>query len=187
MLEITVPATNNLWDPSIELFITTKETKLFLEHSLVSLSKWESKWHIPFLASKQLTPEQLRDYVKCMTVTQNVDPLVYYALTQENLDAIMKYVEDPMSATTINEKALQMAQKGPRGNRIVTSELIYYWMTALNIPFDPCQKWHLNRLMMLIKVASIEQQPPKKMSKADAMSQQRALNAARRAKLGTKG
>ncbi|MBO7365205.1 MAG: hypothetical protein J6U28_00720 [Bacteroidales bacterium] len=93
-----------------------------------------------------------------------------------------------MSATTINEKALRAAQTGPRGgNKVITNELIYYWMTALNIPFDPCQKWHLNRLMMLIKVASIEQQPPKKMSKADAMSQQKALNAARRARLGSRG
>lgn len=187
MLEIIVPATNDLWDPTIEKFITTKETKLSLEHSLVSLSKWESKWHIPFLASKQLAPEQVRDYVRCMTITQHVDPFVYYALTQENLDDIMKYIEDPMSATVINEKALQASRKGPRRDQIVTSELIYYWMTALNIPFDPCQKWHLNRLMMLIKVASVEQQPPKKMSKADAMSQQRALNAARKAKLGTRG
>lgn len=188
MLEIVVPATNKLWDPVSEFFITSKETKLSLEHSLVSLTKWECKWHVPFLGNKQLTPQQLRDYVKCMTVTQNVDPMVYFALTQENLDAIMHYVEDPMTATTINEKALRAAQKGPRNNgRVITNELIYYWMTELNIPFDPCQKWHLNRLMTLIKVASIEKQPPKKMSKADAMSQQRALNAARRARLGTRG
>lgn len=188
MLEITVPATNNLWDPVSEQFLTTKETRLSLEHSLVSLTKWESKWHVPFLGNRQLTPEQLRDYVRCMTITQHVDPLVYYALTQENLNDIMMYVENPMSATTINEKALRAAQKGPRGgNEVITNELIYYWMTALNIPFDPCQKWHLNRLMMLIKVASIKQQPPKKMSKADAMSQQKALNAARKARLGTRG
>lgn len=188
MLEIVVPATNKLWDPVSELFLTTKETKLALEHSLVSLTKWESKWHVPFLSNKQLTPEQLRDYVRCMTITQHVDPLVYFALTQENLNDIMRYVDDPMSATTINEKALKEAQKGPRGGtKIITNELIYYWMTALNIPFDPCQKWHLNRLMMLIKVASIEQQPPKKMSRREAMSQQKALNAARRSRLGTHG
>lgn len=187
MLEIVVPETNNLWDPVEELFITSKETKLSLEHSLVSLTKWESKWHIPFLTNKQLTIPQLRDYVRCMTITQHVDPLVYYALTQDNLDAIMRYVEDPMTATTINEKALRASQSGPRQNEIVTNELIYYWMTQLNIPFEPCQKWHLNRLMMLIKVASIKSQPPKKMSRADAMSQQRALNAARRAKSGSRG
>ena len=186
MLEIVVPACDSLWDPGAERFITSKETKLILEHSLVSVSKWEAKWKTPFLSNNRMTAEQLRHYVVCMTITQNVDPNVYYALSQENLKAIMEYIEDPMTATTVNEKNLKMMQKGPRGGKIITSELIYYWMTALNIPFE-CQKWHLNRLMMLIKVASVEQQPPKKMSRADAMSQQRALNAARRAKLGTRG
>lgn len=186
MLEIIVPETNKLWSPVCELFLTTNETKLVLEHSLVAVSKWEAKWHTPFLSNKQLTPVMLRDYVRCMTITQNVDPLVYYALTEDNLRDIMEYIENPMTATTINEKALQSISNGPRSGRIITSDLIYYWMTALNIPFE-CQKWHLNRLMTLIKVASIEQQPPKKMSRKEALSQQKALNAARRARLGSRG
>lgn len=187
MLEIIVPQTNELFDPVSSQFLTTRETKLALEHSLVSITKWESKWHVPFLSNRKLTPEQLRDYVRCMTLTQNVDPLVYYALTQDNLNDILEYIEDPMTATTINENALRMASKGPKSGRLITNELVYYWMSALNLPFDPCQKWHFNRLMTLIKVASIEQQPPKKMSRAEAMSQQRALNNARRLKHGTRG
>lgn len=187
MLKITIPGVEQ-YDPVQNLFYTTKETTLVLEHSLVSVSKWESKWKIPFLNNKGMTRLQLQDYVKCMTISQNVDPLVYNALTKENYEEIMKYLEDPMSATTINEKNLPKGAPGGGGRRgqTVTSELIYYWMTALNIPFE-CQKWHLNRLMMLIRVASIEQQPPKQMSKRDIMSQNKALNAARRAKMHSKG
>lgn len=185
MLEIIVPKTEELWDPVHEIFLSTKETKLTLEHSLVSLKKWESKWKVPFLNNKQMTEDQLRDYVKCMTITQNVDPLVYYALTQENLTAIVKYMEDPMTATVINERSMPKG-KGGTGQKVITAEMIYYWMTALNIPFE-CQKWHLNQLMTLIKVASIEQQPPKQMSKRDIMAQNKSLNAARRARMHSKG
>lgn len=185
MLKIIVPGPE-LYDPEGNLFFKTKDTELTLEHSLVSLSKWESKWKVPFLNNNQFTPEQFIDYVRCMTLTQNVDPSVYTKLTQDNIKEITQYMEDPMTATTINDKNLPR-QKGPRrGSQVITSELIYYWMTALNIPFE-CQKWHLNRLMMLIKVASVEQQPPKQMSKRDIMAQNKSLNAARRAKHMTRG
>ena len=185
MLEIIVPKTEELWDPVHEIFLSTKETKLTLEHSLVSLKKWEAKWKVPFLNNRQMTEDQLRDYVKCMTITQNVDPLVYYALSQDNLSEIVKYMEDPMTATVINEKNVPRG-KGGTGQKVITAEMIYYWMTALNIPFE-CQKWHLNQLMTLIKVASIEQQPPKQMSKRDIMAQNKSLNAARRARMHSKG
>lgn len=167
------------------LFYTTKETALTLEHSLVSISKWESKWKRPFMSTqKGFTRIELQDYVRCMTLTQNVDPLVYNALSKQNYNDILKYMEDPMTATTINDKSIP--KKGPMGGEIVTSELVYYWMTALNIPFE-CQKWHFNRLMTLIRVASIKQQPPKKMSKRDVMAQNKSLNAARKARLRSHG
>lgn len=184
MLEIIVPKTEQLWDPVKSKFLKVKETKLVLEHSLVSISKWEAKWKIPFVGNKQITEDQLRDYIKCMTITQNVDPLVYYALTQENLKTIVEYIEDPMTATVINEKNLPKGRG--RGGQTITSELVYYWMSALNLPSE-YQKWHFNRLMTLIKVASIEQQPPKQMSKKDIMAQNKSLNAVRRAKLHSKG
>lgn len=184
MLKITIPG-NELFDPEKNLFYVIKDTTIALEHSLVSISKWEAKWKIPFLgggmSKTNLTREQLIDYVKFMTLTQNVDPNIYSNLTQDNMDDIMHYIEDPMSATTITQR------QNKRGkSRIITSELIYYWMTALNIPFE-CQKWHLNRLLMLIQIASIEQEPSKKMDPKSIMKQNSSLNAMRRAKHHTKG
>ena len=180
MLQITVPA-GEAYNPVRNEFINTKETTLTLEHSLVSLSKWESKWCKPFLGKDEKTTEEVIDYIKCMTLTQNVDPNVYYALSSENLEKIKNYINDPHSATTINRNP-----NGPKNREIITSELIYYWMVALNIPFE-CQKWHLNRLLMLIEVCNIKNQPPKKMSRSQILSRNAALNAARRQQMHTKG
>ncbi len=180
MLEITIPATE-LWDESTEEFITAKEQTLRLEHSLVSLSKWESKWCKPFLSKTNKTNEEIIDYVKCMTLTQNVPDEVYRCLTNDNIRKINEYIDAPMTATWFHEEK----NKGTNREQ-TTSELIYYWMIALNIPFE-CQKWHLNRLLTLIRVCNIKNQPPKKMSKRDIMSRNAALNAARRKQLNTKG
>ena len=185
-LKITISGAEQ-YDPVQNLFYTTKETTLVLEHSLVSISKWEQKWCVPFLNNSQKTREQLEDYIRCMTITQNVDPLVYSALTRENYEEILKYMEAPMTATRINEKNIPKGGAGRTGGRTITNELIYYWMSALQIPFSPCEKWHIKRLMTLIQVASIEQQPPKQMSKRDIMAQNKSLNAARRAKLKSRG
>lgn len=180
MLQITIPAAE-LFDESRNEFVSVKEQTLQLEHSLVSLYKWESKWCKPFLSKQDKTPEEILDYIKCMTITQNVDPIVYNFLTRDNIIQINKYIEAPMTATTINE------DKSVKGSReIVTAELIYYWMIALNIPFE-CQKWHLNRLLTLVKVCNIKNQPPKKKSKKDLLSRNAALNAARRKQYNTSG
>lgn len=180
MLTITIPA-SEMWDEKNEKFIDIKECTLQLEHSLISLSKWESKWCKPFLFTKEKTEEETLDYVRCMTLTPRVLPEVYYGLTSENIKAINTYIEAPMTATCFR------ADRNGRGNReIVTSELIYYWMIALNIPFE-CQKWHLNRLLTLIRVCNIKNQPAKKMSRREIMSRNAALNAARRKQLGTNG
>ena len=180
MLEIVIPETEQ-WDEVKQEFISTKEQTLKLEHSLVSLSKWESKWCQPFLSKKEKTVEQTIDYIKCMTLTQNVDPNVYNLLTKDNILKINEYISAPMTATTFHQE-----NKGGGNGELITSELIYYWMVSLNIPFE-CQKWHLNRLFTLIKVCSIKNQPPKKMSKKDIMSRNAALNAARRKQLNSKG
>lgn len=180
MLTITVPAFE-MWDEKNEKFVNIKECTLQLEHSLISLSKWESKWCKPFLFTKEKTEEETLDYVRCMTLTSRVPPEVYYGLTSENIKAINMYIEAPMTATCFG------ADWNGRGNReIVTSELIYYWMIALNIPFE-CQKWHLNRLLTLIRVCNIKNKPAKKMSRREIMSRNAALNAARRKQLGTNG
>ena len=146
---------------------------------MISISKWESKWEIPFLHSEK-TEEQLRDYVRLMTLTQNVDPNIYYCLSNENLLAIKEYIDKKMTATTINDDGKKA------GRQIITAEIIYYWMIALNIPFE-CQKWHINKLLTLIRVCNIKNQPPKKMRPGDWKNKKRALNEARRKKHNTRG
>lgn len=181
MLHITIPAME-LWDEDKEEFITnSKPQTIVLEHSLVSISKWESRWNKPFLSKDAKTQEESIDYIRCMTITQNVDPLVYKCLTTENMDDVNNYIDAPMTATVINDK------NNTRPNReIVTSELIYYWMIALNIPME-CQRWHLNRLLTLIRVCDIKNQPPRKMSRHSILSRNAALNAARRKQFNTRG
>lgn len=181
MLQIKVPLSPEEWDEEKEEFTESKVQVLCLEHSLISLSKWESKWCKPFLSSTSKTTEEVLDYIKFMTITQNVKDEVYDHLTQSNLEEINKYIDAPMTATTFSED-----KNGKRNREIVTAELIYYWMISLQIPFE-CQKWHINRLLTLIRVCNIKNQPPKKMSKRDIISRNAALNAARRQQLNTKG
>lgn len=175
MLEITVPAAE-MFDESTQEFIESKEQTLQLEHSLVSLSKWESKWHKAFLSKREKTFEETIDYIRCMTITKNVDPSVYFNLSKENVEAINRYIEDPMTATYIAEDP-----NGSIGGDVVTSELIYYWMISLNIPQE-YQKWHLNRLLSLIKVCNVKNMPAKKMSQSELMRRHSAINEARRKK-----
>lgn len=179
MLKITIPG-REMFNEKTQEFFNTKEYTLQLEHSLVSVSKWESKWNKPFLDKKPKSIEETIDYIRCMTITQNISPDVYNNLTQENIDAVNKYIDAPMTATTFSNN------KGKINNEIITSELIYYWMTALNVPME-AQKWHLNRLLTLIRVCNVKSQPGKKMSKRDIMQRNASLNAARRAKLNSKG
>ena len=180
MLIITIPAAE-LFNEKTNEFITTKEQTLQLEHSLVSLSKWESKWCKPFLTKESKTFEETIDYIKCMTITQNVNPNVYNFLTASNIEDIKNYIEAPMTATTFSED-----KQAGRNREITTSEVIYQWMISLNIPME-CQKWHLNRLLTLIRVCNVKNTPPKKMSKRDIMNRNAALNAARKKQLNTKG
>lgn len=188
MLTIYVPGGED-FDEKTQEFITAKPTKLVLEHSLISISKWEAKWHKPFLSNKNNTYEELLDYIKCMTITQNVDPNVYSHLSDENITQINDYIEDPMTATTFGGDNIRKQENRGRRGRIVTSELIYYWMISLQIPIE-FEKWHINRLMTLIRVCNEEnkaQDPNNKMSKAQLMARNRSLNAARRKKYHTKG
>ena len=180
MLTITIPA-REMFDERTQTFSTTKEQTLQLEHSLVSLSKWESKWCKPFLSKDEKTAEETIDYIKCMTITQNVDPDVYNRLTNANIKMINDYIEAPMTPTTFSDN-----KQGGGGKEIITSELIYYWMIALTIPME-CQKWHLNRLLTLVRVCNIKNTPPKKMNKRDVMNKYASLNAARRQQMNSKG
>ena len=179
MLKISIPDTE-VWDEQKQEFINVKATTLTLEHSLVSISKWESKWCKHFLNNQDKKPEEIIDYFRCMTLTQNVDPNVYYALTDDNYREIASYMDNPMTATWFKK------EDKPVKREVITSEVIYYYMVALQIPFS-CEKWHFNRLMTLINVCNEKNKSPKKMNQRQIMSRNQALNAARRAKLKTMG
>lgn len=180
--KIVIPDTE-LWDARNKQFVYVKGQTIVIEHSLVSLSKWESKWHKPFLTKDNKTPEEILDYIKCMTLTQNVDDSIYKYLTKENIKDVNDYIENPMTATWFGKDAEghQTINRKP-----ITSELIYYWMVALQIPFE-CQKWHLNRLITLIKVCNEENKPKKKMGTRDLYKRNSSLNAARKAMHNSNG
>lgn len=178
MLELEIPDLE-YFDSKKNEFYNIKAQTLRLEHSLVSISKWESKWCKHFLGNRNKTSEELLDYIRCMTLTQNVDPLTYKGLRKTDIDKIVDYIEAPMTATTFND-----SQKPP-SLKIITSEEIYYQMIAFGIPFE-CQKWHINRLLTLIKICSIRENP-KKMGKTDIMRQNAELNKARRMAMRSKG
>lgn len=163
-------------------FFEVKSADLTLEHSLVSISKWEAMYHKPFISKEPRTQTEIIDYIKCMTLTQNVDPYVYNLLKEEHINAINKYIADPMTATWFNETE----SKSKKSSEQITSELIYYWMIAFNINWE-AKKWHLNRLLTLIRICNIKNQPPKKMSKREIMARNAKLNAERLKKLGTSG
>ena len=179
MLKITIPAIEQ-YDEANEEFVTSKEQVLLVEHSLVSLSKWESKWCKPFLTKEEKTLEESIDYIKCMTITQNVNDEAYKFVTNQNVTQVREYLEAEMTATTLTY------EKKTINRDIITAEIIYYWMIALNIPFE-CQKWHLNRLLTLINVCNIKNSPPKKMGRKELVRRNAALNAARKQKLHSEG
>lgn len=190
MLKLEIPG-EEYWDYAKQEFVTTRATTLLLEHSLLSLSKWESKWHLPFFAEMtKMTPEQMQDYIRCMTLNRDVPDEVYDRLTDENRQAIYTYINDPMTATWFHEDKVKN-QNGPRkplrrSQSVMTSEVFYYDMVELGIPFE-CEKWHLNRLMTLIRVCNEKHKPPKKVPKNERLARQRELNAKRRKEWGTKG
>lgn len=178
MLKIILQAVE-YYDEVNEQFIYEDPDMLTLEHSLVSISKWESTWNKPFLDKKEKSVEEIMDYIRCMDTNEN-DPSMYKRLTRDNISDINKYIEAPMTATTFTKT------NDPPNREIITSELMYYWMVSYNIPFE-CQHWHLNRLLTLIRVCNIKNNPPKKMSKRDTLSRNRDLNKARKQQLNTNG
>lgn len=179
MLQIVIPA-QEVYDEEHQLFIDLPEVKLSLEHSLVSISKWESKWHKPYLHSEK-TDEEVLDYIRCMTITQNVDPNVYRRMPVSELKKIIAYIDDSMTATTFRDDP-----HAKKNRQIITSEVVYAMMFNFNISKE-CEKWHLNRLFTLLRVCGEMNAPSKKMSKKDILRQNKALNEARRAKMKSRG
>lgn len=181
MLEIEIPNAED-FDELTEEFIQFEGVIICLEHSLKSISKWESIWKKPFLETKELSDEEILSYIKCMTITKNVKDNVYMHLSADNVAEIKAYIEDPMTATVFTDRSDNKTSK----KEFITSELIYYWMAAQQIPFE-CENWNLNRLLVLIRICGIKNSPDKKMSKRELAKNNAALNAKRRAKMHSKG
>ena len=183
MLRLQIPD-REFWDPINEKFVSVKGATVELEHSLESVSKWESKWHIPFHDDKKpKTLEQNVDYIRCMCITPNVDPDVFKYITEKNAKEIVDYIGDSSTATWFNDSANRRTGR----KEVVTAEIIYFWMTAYNIP-ESYQRWHLNKLMTLLRVCAEKNNPDnKKLKNGQTAAQRRALNAARRKKYHTRG
>ena len=180
MLKIVIPE-REFFDENKNEFVYSKPQEVTLEHSLISISKWESKWHKPFLDEKrQKTDEEIIDYIRCMSLS-NLPDDIFENVSEFNKSEILAYINDSMTATWFAED-----KTPPPSNKIITSEVIYSWMIQNEIPFE-CQKWHLNRLLTLIRVCSLENVPAKKMSPMSILSQNASLNKMRRAALHTRG
>ena len=180
MLTIKIPDTE-YYNEETSQFVSVKERTIDLEHSLVSLSKWEAKWCKPFLGKDQKTSEEVRDYIRCMIIDRNVPDNILYALSKQQEKQIVEYIDEKMTATTFSD-----ISSASKNREIITSEIIYYWMISLNIPFE-CQKWHLNRLLTLIRVCSIKNAPPKKMGRQSIQMRNKELNEQRRKQINSRG
>lgn len=163
MLELTVDE-REYFDEATSEFVTVPSFTLHFEHSLVAISKWESKWHIPFLADREKSSEEIYDYLRCMCLDEGVPSEVFSSLTPAQVKQLNDYIADPMTATTVKEDP-----NASSSGEIVTSELIYYWMTALQIPVQ-FENWHINRLLMLIRVCNAKNQPKKKQKMTPSMA-----------------
>lgn len=180
MLELTIPE-SEFYDSKSNKFITSPECKVSLEHSLISIAKWEAKWHEPYLGPQKKTYKQEQDYIRCMLLAPLKNDFLFESIfTSENIVKIRAYLDDSMTATTFSKTNQRTSKK------IVTAEVIYCRMFACNIPME-CQKWHLNRLLTLLRVCEIESGPKEKMSKKQSAERFSKLNAARRAKLNSRG
>ena len=172
----------DLFDEKTSEFITVKGGTLKLEHSLVSISKWESKWKIPFLSKEKKTKDQIDDYIRCMSVNGDPDPNLIASISTKDKNCIIDYIDEKQTATWFSD----MDDKKNTKSEIITSELIYYWMIEYQIPHE-YEKWHLSRLLTLIEICNRKNSTPKKMSQAEIIARNKALNAERKAKLHSRG
>lgn len=182
MLTITIPGPEAYDEAKKEFVYDEGSVVLELEHSLLSLSKWEAEYEKPFLGRDDKSAQEIVGYVKAMVLTPNVSPEIFERLSKENFEDVNKYINAKMTATWFSDHA----PESKKASEIITAELIYYWLTAFQIPFE-CEKWHLNRLFTLIRICNIKSAKPKKRSRREIADQQARINAQRRKELGTKG
>lgn len=184
MITLEIPE-QYIFDEATNTFYKVKAQKLHFEHSLAAIAKWETKWNIPFMDGKDKTMVQLVDYIRCMCTDEDVDPITFKGLSRQHMVLIEKYIENPATASWIDEKK-KKPEKPKTHSEVMTSELMYFYMSQAQIPYE-CQYWPLSRLVMLLRIAGEKMAPNNKMSKKDILAQQRALNKARRASSGSKG
>lgn len=180
MLRIIIEG-DELFDESTNEFSRVGDIVIDLEHSLVSLSKWESMYQKPFLSSEKRSTEEIFGYLKAMMLDADIDSNLVRRFSQKTIDQIQEYIDSSQSATTFGNMP---ARNGP--GEVITSELIYYWIVSYNIPFE-VERWHLNRLFSLIRICNLKNSKPKRMSRNEIAQRNRELNAQRRAELGTSG
>lgn len=178
-IQIHIPK-REIYDEEKEMFIDVNEYNLTLEHSLLSISKWESKWHVPYITKKEKTSEQVLDYIRCMNTGKPIPEEVYNYIPGEELDKIVKYINDPMTATTVKTR------NNEQNREILTSEVIYYYMFECNIPKE-CERWHINRLMTLIGVFGVKRDTGTKLSRSEAIARNKMINERNKAKYHTRG
>lgn len=187
MIDIFIPKGEIIDDETGKIYRAEKDWTLNLEHSLISVQKWESKWHVAFLNRGTRTFEQTLDYLRCMTLTPNVPDEVYYCIPQEEFKRVLAYIDNPMTATRVNDGSDNKNSYGRKvGKEVVTAEVIYYWMISLNIPTE-YRKWHLNQLLTLVRVINAKNQPKKKRKMKDVLEEYRSINEANKARFNTKG
>lgn len=180
MLKIVI-SEKDFWDDNKQMFLHFNGGHLELEHSLIAISKWESKYKKPFFSKKEKTQDEISYYIKCMTLNDVKDPLIYNSLSNSDFKLVSDYINDSMTATVISKK-----NSGGGSPEPITSELIYFWMLSFNVPVE-FQYWHINRLMTLLRICSIKNQAPQKHSTSQLLNRNAALNAARRKMLNSKG
>lgn len=169
------------YDSEKNEFVYEEGGKVRFEYSLKMLYEWEGKWKKAFLkGNKNLTTEEAVDFYIMMAL----DPIDKKFMTGEAMETLSKYVNDPQTATTFADG--QNGNTSPSKGKIFTSEELYAMMITSNVPLD-FENRNLNRLITILRVISVQNTPPKKMSKNDIYRQNAALNAERKARLNTKG
>lgn len=180
---------DELFDEETNTFLHPVGKKLHLEHSLLSISKWEAEWEIPFLNTDK-TSEQSLSYIKCCVLDDDFDELLLNTLSDKNILDFNAYLSKGMTAKKIIDLRSSLSQKRksrrPASQKALTSEDIYYSMIQFHV-WKECEEWPLQRLLSLLQLCSLKSNSTGEMSKSDQAKFYREENARRKAKYHTNG